>query len=77
MSFRCQKCGEAQPAGTRPKIVVTRWREIGGDYDRPITRQIVEEQKHCPGCAAEDAAEVEPETTMGLALKEKLGELCA
>jgi hypothetical protein len=77
MSFRCQRCVVAQPAGTRPNRVVTRWREHDGDYDRPAIRQIAEEQNWCAACVAEAAAEVEPVTAMGLALKEKLGELCA
>ena len=77
MSFRCQKCGEAQQAGKRPNRVVTRWREFGGDYDRPVTRQIAEEQDQCDDCVAEAAVEVEPDTTMGLALKGSLEELCS
>ena len=76
MSFRCQKCGEAQDAGKRPHRVVTRWRETRGNYDHPPMRQIAEEQNHCDDCVAEAEAEVESETTLGLALKEKLGELC-
>jgi hypothetical protein len=54
---------------------VVRWRETRGNYDHPPQRQIAQEQDQCDACVAEAAAEVESETTMGLALKEKLGEL--
>jgi hypothetical protein len=59
MSFRCEKCGEAQPPSKRPNRVVTRWREIGGSYDHPPMRQIAEEQDQCDTCAGVATAKEE------------------
>jgi hypothetical protein len=77
MSFRCQKCGTAQPSGTRPRRVVTRWRTFGGTYDHPPMRQIAEEQNWCVECLESSEVEDEPETAMGQALKASLEDRCA
>jgi len=53
MSFRCQKCGKAQPDRARPHRVVTQWRELPGNFDHPIIRQIVEEKDYCDECFTE------------------------
>jgi hypothetical protein len=77
MSFRCQKCGTAQPSGARPRRVVTRWRTFGGTYYTPPMRQIAEEQNWCDECFDAFEAEKEPETVMGQALKTSLEDRCA
>lgn len=67
MSFRCEKCGKAQEAGTQPTKVVakTRTREYPERYKtgyngRPILIdaggkgwEIVQEQLLCPTCLKE------------------------
>lgn len=59
MSFRCQFCGKAQPAGTKPVKVVTKVRRREGrvrvidnftaEWLEP--REIVEEKMACLECA--------------------------
>lgn len=69
MSFRCQKCGKAQPPGTRPNRVVTKRREVvKGQYDPPVM-QIAEEQNLCDLCAV-----IEPKMPPLETLDEVLGE---
>lgn len=63
MSFRCNRCGGAQPAGRKPikKVTVVRQLQVPG-YARPTKKngeprgplsfkEIAYEGNFCPGCA--------------------------
>lgn len=52
MSFRCERCHEAQPARAKPNIVVTEWRDRA---DQP--RQIKKEERICDRCAGKPVVE--------------------
>ena len=55
MSFRCGKCGEAQPAGTKPAFVITKTRSkeyFNRHGKRSFGTEIVEEQLRCSNCPA-------------------------
>jgi hypothetical protein len=52
MSFRCESCHVAQPAGTRPivRVVQTRDRIYNVHAGDAYGSEIVQEQKVCPSC---------------------------
>lgn len=53
MSFRCERCGKAQPPRTRPHrlVVATRKVTIGHGYDKKVITQIAKEENRCDVCA--------------------------
>lgn len=59
MSFKCDKCHQPQPTGTRPVRVVTETRhkeytrknEHGNVFVEGVGREIVHEENRCKECA--------------------------
>jgi len=76
MSFRCQQCNEVQGSRKGSRRVVTRWRTVENWQGKEI-QQIAEEQNWCDGCFAASGETPEPETAIGIALKEAQEESCA
>jgi hypothetical protein len=52
MSFRCERCGKAQPAGIRPNRVVVKRKGVlhRGEYGDTPGTQIAKEQNECDDC---------------------------
>ncbi|MBT8454166.1 MAG: hypothetical protein KJO40_19540 [Deltaproteobacteria bacterium] len=75
MSFRCQFCGEAQPAGTPPVRMVTRVRQR--EYGlSTFGWEIAEEKNACEVCKdriALDATPPELKLRPGVTLAERAG----
>ena len=55
MSFRCQICGEAQPAGVRPVLLVTKMRKREYFHNGSVSLgcEIDTQVRACPDCAQE------------------------